>query len=64
MPSGCACAERRGFKRDGRNKFDVVVACSMRLSHRFIGNAGSVEHGPAIKWFLKVRIALSAALRR
>lgn len=31
--------------------------------HRFIGNCGLTEHSPAMKWFLNVRMARSAALR-
>jgi hypothetical protein len=34
------------------------------LSQRFSGKLGFVEHSPAMKWFLNVQMARSAALRR
>ena len=40
-----------------------MVACGSSLSHNFIGNVGSTEQKPAIRWFLYVCMALSARLR-
>ena len=39
-------------------------AWSRSLSHSLIGKSGGHDANPARKWFLKVRIARSAALRR
>ena len=63
-PLSCAYAESFGLMRDPRNKFRVVRAWGKRRSHRRNGSSGSVLQRMAIKWFLKVRIARSAALRR
>ena len=60
----CAYAESFGLMRDPCNKFRVVRASGKRQSHSRNGNSGSVLQRMAIKWFLKARIARSAALRR
>ena len=52
-----------GLIRDGRRRFRVISACSRRVSHWFKGKSGYVLQIPATKWFLKVRIPLSAAFR-
>ena len=41
-----------------------MMLWGMSLSHRLMGNAGSVLQSVAMKWFLKVRMARSAAFRR
>ena len=41
-----------------------MVACGRRQSHRCMGKFLSVEQRPAMKWFLKVRMAHSAALHQ
>ena len=56
-------ADSCGCALDAHNRLMVVVACSMRSSHRCIGKSGCVEHKPAMKWFLKARVARSAAFR-
>jgi hypothetical protein len=56
-------AEILGSRLDGRSRFRVINACSRRRSQRCIGKRVSVLHNPATKWFFKVRMARSAALR-
>ena len=63
-PQTWAYAESFGLMRDPRRRLSVQVACGSRRSHRWMGKFGSVVHSPAIRWFLKVRMARSAALRR
>ena len=50
--------------REPRSKLRVMSACGRSFSHRIKGKSGSVLQRPAMKWFLKVRMARSAALRR
>ena len=38
------------------------MAREVSLSHRFVGNLGSTEQRPVIKWFLKVWMARSTVL--
>ena len=44
--------------------FMVSSACGNSLSHKYKRNLGLTVHKPAMKWFLAVRIARSAVLRR
>jgi hypothetical protein len=60
----CACADNCGLILDPRRMLSVSNACGRSLSHKCSGNIGSHDANPAIKWFLNVCIALSAALRR
>jgi hypothetical protein len=53
-----------GLIRDVRRRFRVIVAWGTSLSHRCIGKLGSVVARPAMKWFLNVRMARSAAFAR
>eukprot|EP00957_Ditylum_brightwellii_P163961 12483128-Ditylum_brightwellii.AAC.1 len=62
FPLSCASAESQGFVRDVWRRFKVRVACGRSKSHKNMGKSRSVEHNPAIKWFLDVRIACSTAL--
>ena len=55
-------ADSLGLILDPLSKLSVSSACGMVLSHSWSGNALSIDHHPAIKWFLAVRIALSAVL--
>ena len=52
-----------GFLRDGRSKLRVKTDCGINLSHKCIGNVGSTEQSPVMKWFFHVLMALSAAFR-
>ena len=63
-PKSCDQAECFGLIREPCIKLIVRTACGMSLSHKCMGNLASVVHNPAMKWFLKVRIARSAALVR
>ena len=63
-PNSCDQAECFGLMRDPRMRLMVNTACGMSLSHKCMGNSASVVHNPAIKWFLNVRMARSAALVR
>ena len=63
-PCSWAYAESLLLMVDVRSRLRVMVAWSMRRSHRCLGNDGSHEHRVEMKWFLKVRIARSAALAR
>ena len=63
-PFICSHADSLGLIRDPRIKFSVSSACGNVLSHRCMGNWVSMDHHPAAKWFLAVRIARSAALVR
>ena len=61
MPYTAVCADSAGLRRDARNRLSVSVHCGMRRSHSFMGYLGSMVQRPAIRWFLYVRMALSAA---
>ena len=60
----CSQADSLGLILDPRSRFRVSSACGMVLSHRLMGNFSSTDAHPAARWFLLVRIALSAALVR
>ena len=53
-----------GLVRDVRNRLRVMVTCGRRRSHSWDGYMGPVEQRPAIKWSLKVWMALLEAFRR
>ena len=63
-PLICAYADNDWLIRDPRRRLRVIVDWRIIKYHKSIGKAGSVEARPARKWFLNVRIARSAALRR
>ena len=63
-PNNCDHAECLGLIRDPRSRLMVMSACGNNRSHRLTGKSMSVLHRPAMKWFLNVRIARSAALVR
>ena len=50
--------------RDARRRFSVRLAWGTSLSHRWSGKSLSHVANPAMKWFLNVLIARSAALLR
>ena len=57
----CALIHGHRFNFEGCIKFKVSNAWGKSLSHNCIGNCGSVELSPDIKWTLKVYMDLSAA---
>ena len=63
-PKVAACAESDGLRRDERRRLSVSMHCKRSLSQNEAGKCGSYLHRPALRWFLNVMIALSAALRR
>ena len=56
-PPICSCAESLGLILDHRTRLRAILACGMVLFHRCMGNLLSVEHQPAIRWFLAVQVA-------
>ena len=62
-PKTYAYVDSLGLTQDERRRLSVIVACKIKRSHSCNGKSGSQVARPAKKWFLKVRIALSAALR-
>jgi hypothetical protein len=63
-PCTCAYAERCAWRRLDRSRLRVCRACGRSRSHKFMGKSGGTELRPAMKWFLNVRMARSAAFRR
>ena len=59
-----AYAERLGWRREYRRRFNVMSHCGNNLSHSCIGKFGSSVAIPVRKSFLHVWIARSAAFRR
>ena len=55
-------AKSLGFSIEGRSKFSVISTCSKRRSQFFMGDYGSVEQKPAMKWSLNMLIARSSVL--
>ena len=53
-----------GFRRDALNMLSVIVACGSNRSHKCSGGLLSVLLRSDTKLFLKVRMHLSAVLRR
>ena len=64
LPNNAAYADNDWFRRAERSKFNVILHCGRSRSHSREGNCGSHVYKPAIRWFLYVRIARSAAFRR
>ena len=64
LPWSWLQAERFGLMREVRSKLSVMTAWGRSLSQRYSGKFLSVLQRPAMKWFLKVRMARSAAFRR
>ena len=48
-PLSCAYTNSLGLIFDGRSKFNVMVAWSMRRHHRCIGKSGGKLESPAMK---------------
>lgn len=63
-PCNAVCADIFGDMFDGRSKLRVRTSCGMRRHHRCIGKAGGRDDNPAMKWSLKVCMALSATFAR
>ena len=63
-PNKYACADNFGLTLAVRNKFKVSSDWTKSLSHSTIGKLQSQVAKPAIRWFLKVHIPRSDALRR
>ena len=59
-----AWAENCGLRQAGRMRLRVSSAWARRRSHPAKGKLRSHDARPARKWFLKVWIARSAALRQ
>jgi hypothetical protein len=57
-------ADTVGATLDWRSKFSVSTVCGNSLSHRFIGKFSATPARIALKWLLKVWIALSARFLR
>ena len=64
MPNSCPQRDRFGLIIDLCMRFIVVVACYNSLPQSCNGKFGLTLHNHAIKWFLNVRIARSAAFLR
>ena len=62
-PKIAAYADKDGLCRADLTRLRVSSACGISLSHSAMGKSGSHVYRPATKWFLKVLMALSAALR-
>ena len=62
FPKMAAWAEREGLRLEDLTRLRVRTAWGRSLSYSAIGNFGSHVDKPAIRWFLKVLIALSAEL--
>ena len=63
-PLRSSYADSELSRREVRSIFSVSWACSMNLSHSWMGQFLSIVPSPAMKWSLKVAIACSAALTR
>jgi len=61
-PCNSSYAVLFGFCRDVRSMLSVICACGRNSSHSWIGKSMSTVASPAMKWCLKVWMALSAAL--
>ena len=64
LPNISAYAEREGLRLADLNKLMVLLQCGRSRSHYLEGNFGSQVYNSGIRWFLYVRMARSAALRR
>ena len=63
-PSSTSNAALLGLVREARNKFKVISHCASNSHHSCSGKFLLTVASPAMKWFLKVWIALLAALTR
>lgn len=61
-PSRTWYAETFGCTLEVRNMFNESCACGMNLLHMAAGQSLSIVQNPAMRWFLKVWMARSAAL--
>ena len=64
VPSSWAYAESLGLRRQARRRLRVSSARGRRRHQFKRGKFGSVLARPAMKWFLKVRMARSEEFRR
>ena len=53
-------ADNNGLVLADLSRFNVILHCSMSLSHSVRGKLGSTIAKPALKWFLNVCMTLSA----
>ena len=63
FPLNCAYAEILGFSLEGQSKFNAISLRSKRWYQFCMGNFGSIDQIPAMKWYLNVLIARSAGLQ-
>ena len=64
FPKRYACADKVGLHLAERNRFNVISACSINLSHCDTGKSGSTVASPALKWYLNVCIDRSVKFAR
>lgn len=64
IPLSKVSADKRGFILEGRNILRVQMHCGRRQHHRCNEKDLSMLASPAMRWSLKVPIALSVALQR
>ena len=62
-PWTCACAESFGFTLEPRSRLSDNMLWGINLNHKCIANSLWKLDKPAIKWFVKVWMALSIAFR-
>ena len=60
-PTICAWEDRLVLVLEFLSRFKVMLACGISWHQRHRGKSGSHMLSPASRWFLCVRIALSAA---
>ena len=59
----CAYAEILGFSLEGQSKFNSISVSSKRWYQFCMGESGSIDQSPAMKWSLNVLITRSAGLQ-
>ena len=64
VPFTWAHADNVGLILEPHKRLRVISACGSSRSHKCRGKSLSALHSPAMKWFWKVHMALSAALHR
>ena len=64
FPKNSAWANNEGLKREDCRRFSVRTACGRIMSQYMEGNSGCQAHIAAMRWFMKVRIDISAVLRQ
>ena len=63
FPFNFAYAEIFGFSLEGQSKFNAISVRSKRWYQFCMGESGSIDQSPAMKWSLNVLIARSAGLQ-